>query len=107
MKHEPCRVLANAKRLGEFVTADPILAICWHPKSDHSLIHSKRRVFKDGSYLNRELLFAVVAGPDAASLNKRMLCVSATRASYIAAWPAEFNSSLESILRIENWAIAF
>jgi hypothetical protein len=72
-----------------FQTAHTVFAIDQHPKSSHPLIERDWRILHYGSNLEGELLIAVIAKPDAASLNERMLRTIAARASYFAVWPAQ------------------
>jgi hypothetical protein len=83
-----------------FQTAHTVLAIDQHPKSGHPLIERDWRVLHDGSNLEGELLFAVIAKPDAASLNERMLRTIAARTRYFAIWPAQLYRVLKHALMI-------
>ena len=100
MKHEPCRVLANPDSLAKFIAADSVLAVRQHPERHHPLVESKRGIFHDGSHLDGELLLAVVAEPDAASLDERVLGLSAAWAGYIPSRPTELDSGIKGPLRV-------
>src|SRR5581483_7338110 len=88
MEHEPCGLLRNAKGPCEFVAADAVLAVDDHPHGGHPLIHAKRGILEDGPDLHGELLFAALAEPDFAGLQKRVLIRSATGAVDTAIRPA-------------------
>ena len=100
MQHEPCGVLPDAQSFTQFVAADSVFAVCQHPQSNHPLIEAERRVLKDRSDFNRELFLALVAKPDAASPNKRVLGFAASWTGHIATGPAKTNGSVEGPLRI-------
>src|SRR5947208_6195552 len=65
LKHEPSRLLSDAERASEFMRTDPILAVHKQPKCSHPFIESERRILKDGSDFERELLLASIAKPQA------------------------------------------
>ena len=98
LQHEPSRLLGDAKSAVNLHAANAVLAVDDHPKGHHPLIQSKRRVLKDGSNLERELLLAFVAEPDAARFDKRVPILAATWASHLAGRPAQLNGILEGPL---------
>jgi len=100
LQHEPCRFLMNSNCPRQFVTADAVLAIGQHPKCRHPLIKGDRRIFHDRANLDRELLLALVAKPDAASLDKRVLRFATARTGNLAARPAIALGILKSAGRI-------
>jgi hypothetical protein len=100
LQHEPCRFLRDLESAVNFQTAHSVLAIDQHPKSGHPLIERDWRVLHDGSNLEGELLFAVIAKPDAASLNEGMFRTIAARASHFAIWPAQAYRVVKHALRI-------
>lgn len=59
MQHVPRTFLCYADGPGQFATADSILGIHDAPDGDKPLIETKRRIFKDRSYLYAELFAAV------------------------------------------------
>ena len=90
----------DAQSAAKFVATNSIFAVGEKPERRHPLIESERRIFKDGSDFEAELFFAVVAEPDAASLNERVLCFAATRTGNIAVRKAQFQRVVETALRI-------
>src|SRR6476646_870002 len=100
LQHEPCCFLRDLESAVNFQTAHSVLAINQHPKSGHPLIERDWRVLHDGSNLEGELLFAVIAKPDAASLNEGMFRTIAARASYFSIWPAQAYRVVKHALRI-------
>jgi len=102
MQHEPCRLLSDTQRPGNFAGANAIFAIADHPECAHPLIQAERGILEDRSHLQRELLLASLAEPDATSLDKRMLCAVAARASYHPIWPAKIQSVLKAAVCIRE-----
>src|ERR1035441_10626165 len=100
LKHEPCRLLMNANRLSKFVTADPVLAVCQHPKRCHPLVQRDWRIFHDSLDLYGKLLLAVVAEPDSPRLDERMLRAIAARTGNLALRPAQLDRVVKGPLRI-------
>lgn len=100
LKHEPCRLLRDAQRAVNLHTGNTILAIDHHPETRHPSIKSKRRVLKDRTDLQRELLVATTAEPDAASLDEVVFIETATRANHFAIRPAKADSVVEGPVRI-------
>jgi hypothetical protein len=98
VKHEPCRVLANAQSPAKFVATDTVLAVRQHPESNHPLIKSKWGIFHDGADFDGELLFADVAEPYPSSLNERMFGLSASWAGNLSANPTKRNGGFKSPL---------
>jgi hypothetical protein len=100
LQHEPCCFLSDFESAMNFQTAHAIFAIDQHPKSGHPLIQRDWRVLHDSSNLEGELLFAVIAKPDAASLDERVFRTIAARTRYFAIWPAQLYGVLKHALRI-------
>src|SRR5579864_520283 len=100
LQDEPCCFLCDLESAVNFQTAHSVLAIDQHPKSGHPLIERDWRVLHDGSNLEGELLFAVIAKPDAASLNEGMFRTIAARASYFSIRPAQAHCVVKHALRI-------
>jgi hypothetical protein len=98
--HEPSRLLGNADSPGYLAGANSVLAVANHPERAHPLIKAKRRILKDGSHLERELLFAPRAEPNAASLDKGVFLGTATRARNNAVWPAKIQRVLKAAVGI-------
>jgi hypothetical protein len=100
LQHEPCCFLSDLKSAVNFQTAHSVFAIDQHPKSGHPLVERDWRILHYGSNLEGELLFAVIAKPDAASLNERMLRTIAARASHFSIWPAQAHGVIKDALRV-------
>jgi hypothetical protein len=100
MQHEPCGILPDAECLPEFVATDAILAIAEHPERNHPLVQANRRIFHDGADFDGELLFALIAEPNPASLDERVLGLPASWTGYVATGPAILDSRFKSPLRI-------
>ena len=90
----------NPKSAGKFVAANSILAIGQHPKCGHPFVQPKRRILKDRVDLERELLFAWIAEPQLAGLDKRVLLGAATWARNFAIGPAQLDRICESAVLI-------
>ncbi len=102
LNHKPCRLLGDAQSAVNFHAADAVLAIDQHPESRHPLIESERRIFKDRSQLERELLLAGVAKPDAPRLNERVFLGAATWTGHLAVRPAKLFGVLESAVSVRE-----
>ena len=100
MENEPCGILANAKDASEFITTDSVLGVRQHPDRNHPFVESKRRVLHDRSDLHRELLFADIAEPQTASLDERMLRLSAAGAGHFATQPTKLFRRFKCAVRI-------
>ena len=100
LKHEPCRLLGNAKCAVNLHARHAILAVDQHPEARHPLVEANRRILKDRVDLERELLVAAPAEPDAARLDEVVRFRTATRAMDLAVRPAQANGIVESPLRI-------
>jgi len=100
LQHEPCGLLCDSQSAVNLHAANTVLAIDQQPESGHPLVESKRRILKNRSQFQSELFFAVVAKPDAASLDERVFSAIAARANNFAIRPAEFLCILESAVRI-------
>jgi hypothetical protein len=102
--HVPSGLLRDAESAGNLVGTDTVLAVRQHPNRNHPLIHAKRRILKDGSHLDGELLFAALAVPDAPRRDKRMLPSLTTWARNLAIRPAQHNRVVERLLRVAKEA---
>lgn len=100
LKHEPCRLLRNAKRAVNLHTGDSVLAIDQHPKACHPLVETDRRILKDRIDLERELLVAATTEPNAPRLDEVIRFRTATGAMDLAIRPAQANGIIKSPLRI-------
>src|SRR5580658_256291 len=102
LQHEPCRLLRNAKGAVNLHAGNAILAVDQHPKSGHPLVKSEGRILENRSQFQGELLLALVAEPDAARLDERMLGVAATRTNHVPVRPAQFLGKLKGAVRIRE-----
>jgi len=84
LKHEPCRLLGDAQSAVNLHAGNAVLAINQHPESSHPLIEAKRRVLKDRSDLQRELLIAATTEPQFPSLNEVVLLGATPGAEHLA-----------------------
>lgn len=66
VKHEPRRLLCDAKRSGQFVRRDAILGVGNQPNRGKPLVETQRRVLEDRPDLDGELLLTCLALPNAA-----------------------------------------
>ena len=100
LKHEPCRLLGNAKRAVNLHAGNAILAIAEHPESSHPLVESDRRIFEDRPDFKRELFLAGLAKPDEPSANEPMVFAAAARANHLAVREAKIDGEHKSTLGI-------
>src|SRR5271157_28159 len=100
VEHEPCRGLHDSKCPSEFIAADSVLTVRKHPNRNHPLIKAERRILKDGSNLERELLLTDVTEPQTAGLDERVLGIAAAWTGDLAVRPAQFKGGVESVLRV-------
>src|SRR6185437_15936206 len=100
LQHEPCGLLGDSQSAVNFQTAHTVFAIDQHPKSSHPLIERDWRILHYSSNLEGELLIAVIAKPDAASLDERMLRSLATGTGHFSIWPAQFDRILKTAFRV-------
>ncbi len=101
MKHEPSRLLSDAKSAGYFVGTDSILAVCHHPHCDEPLVERKGGILKDSSYLTGELFPGVFcfALPQAPSRDEMNL-FAPTSGALNAVRPAALNHECEAVVGI-------
>lgn len=81
MKHEPCRLLRDAQVTVNFVRADSVLAVGYHPRCRKPLVQTERRILKYRSRLGRKLAAGVMtpALPFPLVLEERRIGVSTAR----------------------------
>ena len=103
MLHKPSRLLRDANRSGNLITANAVFAIGDHPDGHQPLIQAKRRVFKDGSDLDAKLsaLVRALALPFALFGEERHIGTSACWADN-AVGPATGNQVSKAIIRIRE-----
>lgn len=80
VQHEPRRLLRDTQGPRGLVGADAVLAVHGHPEARKPLVQADRRILEDGPELNRELLLASGALPDATRREEGMLLTLAARA---------------------------
>src|SRR5260370_2473072 len=100
MEHKPCRLLCDSQCTVNLPRANPVLCIDDHPNCGHPLIKTERRIFKDSSYFDSELLFATLAVPEQPCLDERMFVMAATWAQDVSIWPAKIDGIDKCTLRI-------
>src|SRR5262249_43778798 len=100
LQHEPRCFLSDSKSAMNFHTADSILAVREHPKSGHPLIHANRRILKDRSNLEGELLLAVIAKPDSPRFDKRVFLAIAAGTCNLPIRPAQLHGIVKAALLI-------
>ena len=98
--HVPSRLLRDSQRAAYFVGTDSVLGVHDEPNANHPFIHAERRILKDGSYLDGELLLAALAEPDAARRDKRVLSGITTWTRHLAIRPAQLYGIVERLLWI-------
>lgn len=98
--HEPSRLLSDAKSTRDFIRTDSVLGVHDEPHGYHPLVHAERRVLKDSSDLDGELLLTVLAEPDAPRRDKRALNRIAAWASNLAIRPAQLYGIVKRALRV-------
>ena len=77
--HKPCASLSNANGSGQFIAANPVLAVCQHPSSNQPLVDADGGILPDGSDLDGELFarMLALALPHAASQDEAHVFASA------------------------------
>src|SRR6266852_2171588 len=100
--HEPSGLLSDAQGTGHFVGTDSVLRVNNHPNGNHPLVHAERGILKDSPDLNRELLLASFAEPDAAGRDERVLRRAATWARNFAIRPAQGHRIVKRLLRVRE-----
>jgi hypothetical protein len=81
-------------------TGNAVLTVDEEPEASHPLIEAERRILKNRSQFQTELLLALVTKPHAASLDERVLRLAATRANNVAIRPAQLLCVFEAAVRI-------
>jgi hypothetical protein len=100
LQHKPCRRLRYSQSAAKLMRTDSVLRIRQQPKRGHPLIKSDRRIFHDRLDFDRELLFAGVAKPQLARLDKRVLRRLAAWTHNVAVRPAHFLGVLKAAVRV-------
>src|ERR1017187_1974731 len=104
VEHEPSRLLSDAQCSVQFVGTDTVLAVQQHPNCREPLLKRDRRVFKDGTCLQRKARFRVigVAFPQAVLGKVANLLRPTFRALHLAVCPAEINHKLSAIFKFRE-----
>lgn len=89
MEHEPSGFLRDAKSLGQFIAADPVLGVNDQPHGRKPLVVAKGAILKDRPNLGRKLFMADHALPLGARRNKRDPLGLAMGADNNPVWPAK------------------
>jgi hypothetical protein len=100
VEHEPRRLLSDSKRTSNLATGNTIASVNDHPESRHPLIQAERRILKDRSNLDGELLVAPTAEPEPPRLDEVVFVRVAPRADDLPIGPAEFHCVIEGAVRI-------
>jgi len=102
VNHEPCGLLGDAQSAANLVGTDPVLAVSNHPKSGKPLVQANRRVFKDSSDFERELLLGVLlkALPKFGVLQILNLVRATFRAAHYSIWPANFAHQCLTVVKL-------
>jgi hypothetical protein len=90
MKQEPRAFLSDANAPVNLTRANAVLGVNDQPNSSQPLVEADRAILHDGSQLDAKMLFASLANPNAASLNKRVR-VAITAGASDAIRPADRN----------------
>src|SRR5882724_175636 len=98
--HVPSGLLRDAQSASDYVGANSVLAVRQHPHGNHPLVHAERRILKNSAHLDRELLLAGLAEPDAPRRDKGMLFAFAAWARNVAIRPAQLDRVVEGLLRV-------
>jgi|ERR1700687_1132377 len=104
VKHEPRRLLGDAKSAANFIRTDSVLAIRNHPNSDKPLVERERRILKDSPDLGRELPLGMdtLALPLALILEEYNVITSAGGADHDAIRPADFHHKVEAVVGVRK-----
>jgi hypothetical protein len=104
VEHEPRRLLRDKKRPSQFVTRNTVLAIGDQPHGGEPLVETDRGILKDGTDLDRELLFATLAPPNTAVFIERHMPVTASRARNRTIRPAQFHNKPKGYVGVRKVA---
>ncbi len=105
--HEPGGLLSDSQSAAHFIGTNPILGIHDEPNGNHPLVHAERGILEDGSDLDRKLLLTVLAEPNAAGRDKRVLNTLAAWASDLAIRPAQLYGIVKRALRVREESNCF
>lgn len=83
VEHEPCRLLSDLQRSGDFVRGNTVLAVRQHPHRAEPFVQANGAILEDRTDLDRELLPATKARPHQPRLEKRQFLALASGAF----WP--------------------
>ena len=100
VKHEPSGFLGDAQSASEFAGTDSVFGVHNHPESGEPFVKTECAVLKDGSGLDRELLPAIAAFPEAAGREETGICGLAFRANRFSVLPADGHHKIEGVVRV-------
>lgn len=99
MQQKPGRLPGDAQNTMDIQWANASLRVGNHPDCNQPLIQTYRAIFHDSSGFNREILLAVLAYPEAASLDETGRLAAATRAGNTIR-PAQPDHKAQAIIRV-------
>lgn len=105
--HKPSRLLRDAQRPTDLIGTNTVLRVHNQPNGNHPLVHAQRGILKDSPDLDRELLLASLAKPDAARRDERVLDRIAAWARHVAIRPAQGNRIVKGLLRVREISNCF
>ncbi len=102
MEHKPSGLLSDAQSAANLVRANTVLAVRNHPNCDKPLVEGNRRIFHDGSDLDRELPMGMhaLALPLPLIIQEHGIFTSASGAGHNTVRPAKFDHELEAVVGI-------
>jgi hypothetical protein len=98
--HEPRRLLSNADSPSYLAGTNSVPTVADHPERTHPLVQAQRRIFEDSSNLERELLLAPRAKPDAPRLDEGVLLGATAGARNHTIRPAKIQRILKAAVGI-------
>ena len=102
VKHEPSRLLSDAKSTAHFIGTDSVLAVRNHPNSNKPLVQANRRILEDSPDLDRKLPMMMdgLALPLALILQEHNIITLTSGAGNDAIGPAELDHELQAIVGV-------
>ena len=100
MQHEPSGLLGDPQSAGNFAGANAVLGIHNHPERGEPFVQAKGAVLENGANLDRKLLFAIAALPEAAGGEESGIGGLAAGADRLAILPADGGHKIQSRVRV-------